>query len=181
MKILVAYASKHHATEQIAQRIAERLRAGGLDAIARSVESAADLAAYDAFVIGSAVYYGSWLKEAAAFVRRNRAILASRTVWLFSSGPISADATDDQGRDLGAAAEPSQIAEFREALTPRDHQVFFGKLDRGTLGFVDRLVASMPAFPGSAGDFRNWHEIESWAAQIATELARVPSAEIASR
>lgn len=181
MKILIAYASKHGATREIAERIAARLRAAGQEAEVRPVKAAGDLAGYDAFVTGSAVYYGSWLKEAAEFVWRNQTVLANRPVWLFSSGPISADTTDDQGRDLREVAEPKQIAEFREALKPQDHRVFFGKLDRGKLGFVDRLVASLPAFPGSEGDFRDWNDIEVWAERIARELARVRKAESATR
>lgn len=175
MTILVAYASRYGATRQIAERIADQLRATGLEAEARSVKSATYLADYEAFVIGSAVYFGSWLKEAAAFVRQNRADLAGRPVWLFSSGPISTTTTDAEGRDLREVAVPKELAEFRDALGPRDHRVFFGKLDRGQLGFVDRLVASMPAFPGAEGDFRDWQDIDAWAERIAQELTEVPA------
>ncbi|HBY96145.1 MAG: flavodoxin domain-containing protein [Ardenticatenaceae bacterium] len=175
MSILVAYASKHGATQQIAERIAAKLRAAGQEAEAQPTKAVGNLAGYDAFVIGSAVYYGSWLKEAAEFVRRNGAVLANRPVWLFSSGPISAGTTDEQGRDLREVAEPKEIAEFRESLKPRDHRVFFGKLDRGTLGFMDRLVASLPAFPGAEGDFRDWPDIETWADSIARQLVQVPA------
>jgi menaquinone-dependent protoporphyrinogen oxidase len=176
MSILVVYASKHGSTQQIAEHISNGLEAAGQPAEARPVMAADDLAGYDAFVIGGAVYYGSWLKEAAEFVRRHQTVLVSRPVWLFSSGPISAEITDEQGRDLRALAEPKESAEFQEAIHPRDHRVFFGRLDRGTLGFVDRLVASLPAFPGSEGDFRDWQEIGTWAERIAHELAPVPAA-----
>lgn len=181
MSILVAYASRYGATRGIAERIATKLRAAGREAEARPLKAAGDLAGYDAFVIGSAVYFGSWLKEATEFVRRNHAVLANRPVWLFSSGPIGADTTDAEGRDLREAAEPTQTAELREALEPRDHRVFFGKLDRGKLRFVDRLVASLPAFPGSEGDFRDWNEIEAWAARIAGEPTQVADARSATR
>jgi menaquinone-dependent protoporphyrinogen oxidase len=147
MSILVAYASKCGATAGIAERIAATLRAAGQESEARQVQDAGDLSDYDAFVIGSALYYGSWMKEATAFVRRNWVFLASRPVWLFSSGPIDAETTDEEGHDLREVAVPRQLAEFRETLEPRDHRVFFGRLDRGKLGLLDRLVASLPAFP----------------------------------
>ncbi|MDA8219792.1 MAG: flavodoxin domain-containing protein, partial [Dehalococcoidales bacterium] len=86
MLVLVAYASKYGATREIAERIAEELRSAGHGVEVRSVKSAGDLAGYEAFVIGSAVYFGHWLKEAAEFVRRNRAVLVDRPVWLFSCG-----------------------------------------------------------------------------------------------
>jgi menaquinone-dependent protoporphyrinogen oxidase len=175
MTILVAYASKYGATQQIAERIAGTLRRVGQEAEVQSVTATGDLSGYDAFVIGSAVYYGSWQKEATAFVRRNQATLANRPVWLFSSGPIGTETTDEKGQDVREAAVPKEIAEFAETIHPRDHRVFLGKLNRGTLGFLDRVVASMPAFPGAEGDFRDWNEIESWAEHIAHDRATVPA------
>jgi menaquinone-dependent protoporphyrinogen oxidase len=175
MSVLIAYASKHGATRQIAERIASRMTAEGLEAEAKPVKTSGDLGAYEAFVIGSSVYYGSWMKEAAEFVLRNQNILADRPVWLFSSGPISADTTDEKGQDLREIAEPKQIADFREAIHPRDHRVFFGNLDRSKLRLMDRIVTSMPAFPGSEGDFRDWEDIEAWAEHIARDLTQVPT------
>jgi menaquinone-dependent protoporphyrinogen oxidase len=173
MRILVAYASMHGATQGIAERIAERMSAAGVDATAQPVSAAGDLAGYDAFVIGSAAYIGHWQKEATEFVRRNQAVLAVRPTWLFSSGPLGTEPTDAQGRDQGAAAEPNEIAELREAIHPRDHRVFFGALNPRKLGFRNRAIRTLPA--GRAllpeGDFRDWADIEAWASDIAHALA----------
>jgi menaquinone-dependent protoporphyrinogen oxidase len=170
---LVAYASKHGATQGIAERIVETLRAAGQEAAARPVQAVGDLAAYEAFVIGSAVYAFHWQKEAAWFVRRNRAVLAARPVWLFSCGPLGTETKDAQGRDVRTGAEPKEIVEFREAINPRDHQVFFGALDRAKLGLTERLIFALPAARAAIpeGDFRDWAEIEAWAESIAHELA----------
>jgi Flavodoxin len=177
MKILVTYASKHGATVGIAERIAEQLRVAGLDVKAQPMEAAGDLEGYEAFVIGSAAYIGRWLKEAREFVLRNRTLLATRPVWLFSSGPLGTEATDAQGRDQRVAAEPKEIPELRESLHPRDHRVFFGALDPTKLGFRDRAIRILPA--GRAllpeGDFRDWSDIDVWAEGIAHELALVPA------
>ncbi len=175
MSILVAYASRYRATREIAERIASDLRAAGHEAEARPAKDLGDLAGYDAFVIGSAVYFGHWRKETAEFVRRNSSVLADRPVWLFSSGPLGTEAKDAQGRDLREAAEPKEIAELRESIEPRDHRVFFGVLDRGRLGFFHRLLASLPASRATwaiDGDFRDWQEIDAWAESIALELAQ---------
>lgn len=72
-------------------------------------------------------------------------MLAERPVWLFSSGPLGTKATDDQGRDLLTVTEPKEIADFREAINPRGHQVFFGALDAKKLGFLHRLMFNLPA------------------------------------
>jgi menaquinone-dependent protoporphyrinogen oxidase len=177
MKILVTYASKHGATRAIAERLATRLEAAGHDVDVQSVSTAAGPAGYDAVVIGSAVYFEHWEQSASAYVQQHRGVLAGRPVWLFSSGPLGTEATDDEGNDLREAAEPKEIAEFRETITPRDHHVFFGALDPASLGLRDRLIRALPA--GRAllpqGDFRDWPEIDAWAESIAGEVTHVPA------
>ncbi len=177
MSVLVAYASKHGSTQGIAERIAERLLAAGLDAEAQPVDAVRDPAAYDAVVIGAATYMFHWMKEATAFVRRNRALLATRPVWLFSSGPLGTEATDKEGQDLRVVSEPREVPELRAAIHARDHRVFFGAFNprMKPVGLTERLALMMPAaraaFPN--GDFRDWAEIEAWADGIAQELAPV--------
>lgn len=176
MKILVTYASTYGATEEIAGHIADRLRAAGLDVVALPVRAAGDVSEYNAFVVGSAAYFGHWLKGATEFVRDHGAVLADRPTWLFSSGPLGTEPTDAEGRDQHVTAEPKEIAEFREAIRPRGDHVFFGAMDPGRLGLRDRAVRSLPAgralFP--EGDFRDWPEIDAWADSIAHELAPAP-------
>jgi menaquinone-dependent protoporphyrinogen oxidase len=170
MNVLVAYGSKHGATKGIAERIAETLQAAGQEAAVRPVEAAGELGGYDAFVIGSAVYADRWTREAVEFVQRHRAMLASRPVWLFSSGPIGTMATKHE------PAAPTGVAAIRRALMPRDHRVFFGawdrsRLDRSKLGFAERIVAKrLPQ-----GDWRDWAAIGAWADGIARELAHRPA------
>jgi menaquinone-dependent protoporphyrinogen oxidase len=169
MAVLVVYASKHGATREIAERVAQTISAAGQQVQARPVAAAGDLAGYDAVVVGSAVYMGHWQKEAVEFVRRNRAVLVGLPVWLFSSGPLGTEPTDAQGQDLGVAADPEELAEFTEAIHPRGHRVFFGVLDPGRLGLGERTIRKLPA--GRAllpeGDFRDWAQIEAWARGIA--------------
>jgi menaquinone-dependent protoporphyrinogen oxidase len=161
MSILVAYASKHGSTQGIAERIAEQLRQLGKQAEARPVEAVEDPGSYEALVIGSAVYYGSWLKEATEWVHRNRAVLAKLPVWLFSSGPLGTEVQD-------AEQQPKEMAEFRETIAPRDQRIFFGALDPSRLSFAERMMVKAVRAP--AGDFRDWEAVEAWAASIARGL-----------
>src|SRR5439155_22236561 len=94
MTVLVAYASKHGSTQGIAERIAEKLRQLGKEAEAWPVDAVENPGSHEAFVIGSAIYYGSWLKEATEWVRRNQAVLAGHPVWLFSAGPLGTELQD---------------------------------------------------------------------------------------
>ena len=116
MSVLVAYASRHGSTRGIAERIAERLRADGLDAVARPASEVTDASRYDAFVVGAAAYMFHWLKDAITFVRRNRALLAERPTWLLSSGPIGTDTVDKQGRDVLETTIPKEFPGLVEAM-----------------------------------------------------------------
>lgn len=161
MTVLVAYASKHGSTQGIAERITEKLGQMGKQAEARQVDTVKDLGSYEAFVIGSAIYYGSWMKEATEFVHRNQAALAGRPVWLFSVGPLGTEVKD-------AEQQPKEMAEFQETIKPRDHRVFFGALDHNRLSFTERMVVK--AVRGPEGDFRDWQAIDAWAESIARDL-----------
>jgi len=177
MRILVAYASRHGATQGIAERIAEVLEAAGLDAEVKPVKDAADLTAYDAFVIGGAVYMFHWLKEMPKFLRRHQDMLAEHPVWLFSSGPLGTEMVDEKGRDVLQVSEAKETAELKAAVNARDHAMFFGAYTRGKpIGLAERFVAHMPAARDAMpeGDFRDWETIETWAAGIARELGNPP-------
>jgi menaquinone-dependent protoporphyrinogen oxidase len=159
--ILVAYASKHGATEGIAQHIARSLNEAGREADARSVTDVHEFGAPDAVVIGSAVYAGSWRKEAVEFVESHADELARLPVWLFSSGPLGEQVADDE-------EQPRQLAEIRARISPRGHKMFFGALDAGKLSFGERMMVKAVKAP--EGDFRNWDAIRDWADGIALEL-----------
>jgi menaquinone-dependent protoporphyrinogen oxidase len=168
MKVLVVYGSRLGATRGIAERIAARLQETGLDANLLPAEQIAELPACDAFVIGSGIYAGHWMKAAAALVRRNRAALSMRPVWLFSSGPVGRWATEHE------PIEPKEVAGLRAAIDPRDHRIFAGALDRSSLAksdltAIERFVTRtfMPE-----GDYRDWGQIDAWAKAIARDLMR---------
>ncbi|MFI5255555.1 MAG: flavodoxin domain-containing protein [Candidatus Limnocylindrales bacterium] len=180
MRVLVAYATRHGATQGIAERIAETLSRAGLEAEARPATSVRSLAEYDAFVIGSAAYMFHWLKEAAGFVRRNQRALVAKPVWLFSSGPVGSEPLDAKGRDQKVAAVPKEVPSLRETINARDHRVFFGAYHRDVkpVGLAERFMSLLPATTEGLpeGDFRDWPEIEAWAAEIARALQAVPVA-----
>jgi menaquinone-dependent protoporphyrinogen oxidase len=174
MSILVAYATRHGATRGIAERIAERLRADGLDAEVRPAAEVRDPARYDAFVVGAAAYMFHWLGDATKFVKRNRDVLAGRPTWLFSSGPLGTDTVDEQGRNVLDTAVPKEFAELRELIHPRGEKVFYGAFDSAAkpIGLAERIMSLTPAAKTALpqGDFRDWPAIDAWAAEIAAAL-----------
>jgi len=86
---------------------------------AHPAQDVTTVAGFDAVVLGSAVYAGSWRKEAVELAERHGDQFARVPLWLFSSGPLGEDVDDNE-------EQPKQLPSLRESLAPRDHRVFFG-------------------------------------------------------
>jgi menaquinone-dependent protoporphyrinogen oxidase len=160
MRVLISTASKHGSTAEIGEAIGRVLRSAGLETIVMAPEKVASLGPYDAVVLGSAVYVGRWMDSATAFAKRHEIVLKRRPVWLFSSGP------------LGEPPQPidhlAEVNETKVRLGARDHRVFTGRLDRNSLGLVERAMTAAVKAP--SGDFRDWDDVEDWAGDIAAAL-----------
>lgn len=165
MRVLVSVASKHGATDEIGHAIAGALREAGLSAIEVEPAAVTGLDAFDAFVLGSAIYAGRWQESMRKLVERERDTLASKPVWLFSSGPL--------GDPPVPATEPIDGAELTARIGAREHRVFAGRLDRHELGIAERAIAAVVRAPD--GDYRPWTEIRAWAADIARALEGTPA------
>jgi menaquinone-dependent protoporphyrinogen oxidase len=165
MTVLVAAASRHGATAEIATRIGADLAERGIDAEVKRLEEVADLGRYEAFVLGSGIYLGNWLKEARRFVDSHASELVRRPTWLFASGSIVGDppVADDPN-----AVRASVVERLVETTHAREHKLFAGKLDRSKLGMMEK--AAVRGAHASEGDHRDWQAIDEWAAAIAQEL-----------
>lgn len=162
MKILVSAASKHGATADIATAIAERLVAAGHEADVLAPDAVTSVAGYDAAVIGSGVYIGHWLDVAKALVERVGEELATKPVWLFSSGPVGDPPKPEE--------DPADLPELMAATGARGHRLFAGLVDKSRLGLGEKVI--LKAVRAPEGDYRPWDEIRAWADEIAAELAR---------
>lgn len=164
LRILVVTASRHGATAQIGDRLGAALQdsldgrgiAAHVDVRdAESIDVRTNLGLYDAAVIGSAVYFGNWLKPARRIVAQHASALRSMPVWLFSSGPIG-----DEGSTVGPPPAPDWA---------RAHKTFGGKVDPRTLSWRERLVVKMLRVGDT--DSRDDDAISDWADDIAGQLA----------
>jgi menaquinone-dependent protoporphyrinogen oxidase len=164
--ILIAVASRHGATDEIAYEIAEELRRQVPEAVVevRGAAEPGDLTGADAVLVGSAIYLGRWLPAARRLVEEYREQLATVPVWLFSSGPVG-----DPPRPVDDLVEVSELA---ATIGARGHRVFSGRLDRAGLSFTERLAIRV--VHAEPGDFRDHDAIRSWAGEVAAELAAVP-------
>ncbi len=186
-RVEIVYASRHGGTAGIAQRIAEGLRSAGAEVQLADAAKRPDPRGFDAYLIGSGVYMGSWLKEAVEWLERNQSALAGHPVWLFSSGPLPGSTKQTTGVDpvtdaLGPADGPGsggrmKIESLTAPLRPRGHGVFRGAFDPKDppKSMSERLVRMMPAAKGilPPGDFREWDKVDAWAQAVALEIVGV--------
>jgi menaquinone-dependent protoporphyrinogen oxidase len=164
-KILVAFASKYGATEEIAKRIGQVLEAAKLPVDVRPVDQVSDVASYIAVVLGSAVYAGQWLDEAASFLKSNERALGCCPVWLFSSGPTG---TGDPGTLMNGWHFPAALQPIADRIHPRDIAFFHGSLDLQRINFAEKLIVNVMRIP--TGDYRNWNKVQNWGTQIASHF-----------
>lgn len=160
MDVLVSVASRHGATWEIGEAVAAVLRENGHRVTVREPQDVADVAGFDAIVLGSAVYLGHWLPAARELGDRLVGRTHGKAVWLFSSGLATQPAA--------AANSPHEIAALVEALDARGHRSFRGRLDLAQLSFAER--AHIAAGRARAGDHRDFEAVTAWADGIATEV-----------
>jgi menaquinone-dependent protoporphyrinogen oxidase len=159
-RVLVTAASRHGATEEIADAIAEVLRDAGLDVDRRPVDEVGSLDPYGAVVLGSALYMGRWLAPARRFAAERVDELEGRRVWLFSSGPL--------GNPPYPELDALKLAALAPGVRARDHRLFPGRLDRSLLSVTERAVVRVVG--AEEGDAREWDAVRRWAAGIAAEI-----------
>jgi menaquinone-dependent protoporphyrinogen oxidase len=164
-KILVAYASKYGATAEIAEKIVEVLHQASLQTEILPVNRVRDLKPYKAVILGSAVYFGKWRKEAVKFLKTNEKLLVKRLVWLFSSGPAG---EGDPVELLNGWRFPTAIQPIVDRIQPRDIVVFHGKVDMDKMTLIEKSMIRNVSAP--VGDFRDWDAVNTWATSIAEVL-----------
>lgn len=164
-KILVAYATKHGSTTEIAEKIGQVLRQAGMTTDVLPTDRIRDLTAYKAVILGSAVYLGKWLKKGVDFLQTNEQALAERAVWLFSSGPTG---EGDRAAFMKGTNLPESLHPIADRIQPRSCIVFHGSLNMNKLNLIEKWMIKNTQTP--LGDFRDWDAITSWAASIADVL-----------
>ncbi|MCZ7525299.1 MAG: flavodoxin domain-containing protein [Acidimicrobiia bacterium] len=163
MRVLVAYGSKRHGTEGIAETVGETLARRGFDVDVRPAPEVRSVDGYDAVLVGGALYANRWHRSARRLVKRHARALRERPVWLFSSGPL------DDSASKGEIPPTRQVARLMSRAGARGHVTFGGRLEADAKGFPASSMAG-----DMAGDWRDEAQIRAWAGAVADELA--PSA-----
>jgi menaquinone-dependent protoporphyrinogen oxidase len=163
--IVIAYATKYGATEEIAAKIGDTLKQASMSVEVLPADQVKDTAAYSAIVLGSAVYAGMWRKEAFDFLETDEAWLSDRPVWLFSSGPTG---EGDASQIIKGWRFPEAQQPIADRIKPHDVAFFHGFINLKKLDLADKLIVKGIKAP--TGDFRDWNVIAAWATGIAEAL-----------
>jgi menaquinone-dependent protoporphyrinogen oxidase len=162
MDVLIAYASKHSSTAEIAERIGAVMREAGCTVEVRPASAVRDLSGYDAVVLGSAVYAKRWRPAARSFARRHARTLKALPVWLFSSGPLGAP------EEHPTAPMPPFAERLALQVGAREHVMFGGRVPLDPSNFIER--AMLTNTPPEKADARDWPAIEAWARGVAEQV-----------
>ncbi len=171
-RILVAFATKYGATREIAEKIGRVLQQAGFAVDVLPAERAGELREYQAVVLGSAVYAGSWRKEAVQFLTDHEQSLVKCPVWFFSSGPTG---EGDPVELMKGWTFPEAQKPIAERIQPRDMALFHGEIDTQKLNFGEKLIVKGLRAP--TGDFREWESVTAWAEGIAETLRQTVNAD----
>jgi menaquinone-dependent protoporphyrinogen oxidase len=164
-RVLVAYATKHGSTREVAEAIARALAEEGLLPEVRPAAEVDDVAPYALVVLGGSLYMTRWHADAVGFLRRHAAALRDRRLAVFAMGPLT----------LGEADVASARGQLERALRrapeaePATTAVFGGVVDPSRLRFP---FSRMPA-----SDARDPEAIAAWARWIAPLAGGRPRAD----
>ena len=155
---LVAYATKHGTTEEVAKAVAEELRGLGLEVELRELRKVRELEGHRAVVIGAPLYAGRWQKDARKFLKRHGKELAEHPVAVFALGPLKL--TEE---DLASSrTQLDRALALAPDLRPATVEVFGGAIDPAKLRFPFNRM--------QAADARDWDTIRAWARSLPAEL-----------
>jgi menaquinone-dependent protoporphyrinogen oxidase len=159
--ILVAYATKHGSTQEVAEMIAATLAEEGVDVDVRPAASVKTIDDYEGVVLGGALYTGRWHRDARHFLVRHRKALAHHPIAVFAMGPQTLEETD-----VAASREQLEKALAHVPdVDPVSTAIFGGVVDPARLHFP---FNHMPA-----SDARDWEAIREWAATLAVRREAV--------
>jgi menaquinone-dependent protoporphyrinogen oxidase len=169
-RVLVAYASKHGSTAEVAQEVADVLRRDGYDPDVRPVTEVRSLDEYAGVVLGGGLYMGRWHRDAVRFLRRHEEAFDTIPLAVFGMGPLTLEEKDV----ASARAQLDRSLHKVPAVTPVAEAIFGGVVRPEELHFpFNRMPAT---------DARDSEAIDAWAAEVATAFTEaIRRAPVASR
>ncbi len=193
--ILVAYASNAGSTAEVAKVVGEELGHAGAQVDVRPMGelTPADVSGYAAVVVGGPMILG-WHRDAARFVKANRAALAQVPTAIFVTAATLTRTDEPTPAGIPVYVDPKlpkpprtpgklgmkeryarvnnylgPILKAAGPVHPASIAFFGGKLDFGRLKFIQALFV-MLVVGAQPGDYRNWDAIRGWARDLRPKL-----------
>ena len=173
-KILVAYDTIHGSTAEIAERIGTELCARGFQVDVRLARNVLSVDAYDAIILGSAIYQFNWLPDARRFLKDYNAALSSKPAALFIvCSAMYKDTPENRDAVRKSFVEP--VLSRYPDIRPLAVGLFGGAMDFKTNRYnlfekiVLRILGKILGFKDSA-DWRNWAYISHWLHEVGDKL-----------
>ena len=94
MKVLIAYATKHGSTAEVAHGIAETLRRDRFDVDVVEARHVHRVSGYDGVIVGGSIYVGKWHPDALGLVNRHADEMKRIPVAIFALGPKTLEEHD---------------------------------------------------------------------------------------
>jgi menaquinone-dependent protoporphyrinogen oxidase len=188
-RILVVFATRHGSTAEVAEAVAEELRAAGVEADVAAIASAPSPAGHDAVVVGGPMIMG-WHKDAIRYVTRHEAALAKvPSAFFVTAASLTETGEDSVGgvpvvKDSWLVKAPRKTEKlgyreryarpghylqkvFRAAprVRPRSVAFFGGALDLTKMNVLEKLFVVL-VIGATPGDLRHWDAIRDWARSL---------------
>ncbi len=167
-KVLVAYDSKHGSTEEIAEFIAGILAEKDFLVDVETAHKVDDVSQYDAIVLGSPIYYSTFLPGALRFLERHVEILAVKKFAVFA---LSTSVDEETGK----------VNEHVIGVVTRVLEEFTGIEPIEPIGLLPGRYFLKEVFPvefidlkmvgfGEAGDLINYDIVRAWVEELVLSL-----------
>jgi menaquinone-dependent protoporphyrinogen oxidase len=194
-RLLLVCATRHGSTREVADAVAEELRAAFAEVDVREAKAAPGPAGYDAVVVGGPMIMG-WHKDAAKYLKRHRDRLSALPFAVFVTAasltedglgevrgvPVLKDPwlvkkpkhADKLSRKERYALPSHYVGDILDACAParpRSVALFAGALDLTRMNLLEKLFV-MLVIGATPGDGRHFEFIREWAAGSGETLTR---------
>lgn len=148
-RILVAYASRHGSTREVAEAVATVATANGHDVVLVPARAVGEpLTGWDVVILGGPIYSGRWHRDAHRFLKRHRDELSGIQVAVFGMGPRR----DHEDAWQSSSAQLDRALGRRPWLVPVSAALFGG--------------ADPPGRARPRRDLRDWTAIGDWTRKV---------------
>jgi menaquinone-dependent protoporphyrinogen oxidase len=166
IKVLLAYASTHGSTQEIAEAVAAALRDHGLAVDLQPARDVRTLEGVDAVVLGAPLYMFHLHKDGLRFLSRHQKALAGGLpLAIFAGGPIETSG-EDTWQEVRRQLD-QELAKF-PWLRLVSLEVVGGRHDPEKLRFPWNLIPALKGIPPI--DLRDWDAIRLWAESLVPVL-----------